>query len=647
MTVSRRDLRAVALCLLCVAAISWAGVATATSPQTGISAPRDATVGTTHVQDCAETAPSDHADPAGGTAEVIGWVDGLWYNESLGLTEGDTHHESDLRPLAASTAARLEARTSLAIEEIPPITFQTHAEYQTELEVSAEDIPDGERAFMNGQYAMMLVAGQDEDAVDVLIETRASTPAALYSAEASIITIMTDDSANVTVDDVDEVTLAHELVHALQDQHFNISPIFEEETTDELRSSMAVVEGEASLVEEQYAENCGTWVDECLVANLTTSPPASWGLTLEQLAMYSTPLVATTYQQEGWSGVSALHEDLPDSMIEAIDPSQYGSFERAPLEVDDQSSDAWVDVGWNDTTGQHALTAMLIAPAVETNGQTAVVPVEPFLSEHAGGPYDYDHPATSGWQNDRLRVYERDDGALGSVWEHIWIDADEAERFQEAYVDLIEARGGERSEEFSNVYTFENVDAYDMAVGVEQAGDRVTIVTAPTVEELTAVHGGFTSVERVPPALTITDVSPTDAVVEPGESIEFTVTIENPGDGEVTETISAGLAGDTLVEKSVWLRSGDAQTVTLAFEVPAAVDESSSLEIRTPNDTQTVTLTLDEPTDTSAPDDGDETGDTEPSADTADDDDLPGMGPIVAAIAVLAAARIAAVTRHR
>ena len=50
------------------------------------------------------------------------------------------------------------------------------------------------------------------------------------------------------------VTLAHELTHALQDQHFDLSPIGDAASADESGAARAVVEGDAVAVEHAYIE---------------------------------------------------------------------------------------------------------------------------------------------------------------------------------------------------------------------------------------------------------------------------------------------------------------------------------------------------------------------------------------------------------
>ncbi|MFW5974173.1 MAG: hypothetical protein ACOCPZ_02185 [Natrialbaceae archaeon] len=51
---------------------------------------------------------------------------------------------------------------------------------------------------------------------------------------------------------------------------------------------------------------------------------------------------------------------------------------------------------------------------------------------------------------------------------------------------MIEYRGGEAVGE--RTYRFPDESGYEMAVTVETEGENVTVVTAPTVEELDEIH---------------------------------------------------------------------------------------------------------------------------------------------------------------
>ncbi len=470
-----------------------------------------------HVDTCAATPPADHADPPGGTSETIGWVDGYWYSEALDI-EGPAIDEDELEALVARTAARVEALRCLTFDEVPPTELLTREEYGTSVEAFFTNLSTDEWRFDDARLATLLIAGQAVDAKELRIEAQTAFPAAFYDTEEQYMGFITDDPSTI---EINQVTLAHELLHALQDQHFDLRQIFDEPTNDRFISSLAVVEGDAVLVDSQYEANCdGAWSDACIL----TQPSApgeipSYALVLNQLAAYNMPLVEAVYDEDGWDGVNALLDEMPDSTIETLYPEQYGSFQPVSLTVADESGSAWERIAYEgptgeeityDVIGQHGLTAILVAPSFETQGNFNIV--NPFdFQPHVGGDFNYDVPETSGWEGDKLYAYANDAGDNASVWKLAWSDSDEAETFADAYTELIEYRGGSLADGYENVYTFDQSDEYEMAVAIERAGDRLLIVTAPTVDALTEVHAGITLLDAddVDPTPTPIDETPT------------------------------------------------------------------------------------------------------------------------------------------
>lgn len=492
----------VVVLLLVVCAVSTAGgvpggaAAIPADGQTAAAGPAPtSTLQSTHVQDCAATPPADHSDPEGNTSDVVGWVEGYWYNESVSADDGPMT-QAELEELTKRTAARVEALRCLTYDELPPLESLTRDEWRTEVETGfSQGFAESDRQFTQAQLATQLYAGQAADPEEVLIEHQSGFPAAFYDTQEEYMGFITDNPDSI---EVDEVTLAHELTHALQDQHYDVETVFAETTNDEYMSSLAVVEGDAELVADHYEENCGTWSDDCRRVSTTAPTPSNWGLAIQDLAAYNAPLVAHTYERDGWEGVNELLADPPESMVEALQPERHPEFERQPIIVLDRSNGDWSRVetpsGDYDIVGQHGTTAMLMAPTYESQGAESVVDPEPFLEPHVGGDLNYNHPVTEGWQNDRFYAYTNEAGEVGSVWSIAWENADQAATFAQAYEDLVAYRGGEPVDGMDGVYSLDPAPEYRMAVGVEQEDDRVWIVTAPTPADLDAVHDGFAAV---------------------------------------------------------------------------------------------------------------------------------------------------------
>jgi hypothetical protein len=451
-----------------------------------------------HVPECAANPPDDFTDPEGGTSETIGWVDGYWYNEPLDI-EGELENplsESQVDDLIARTAARVETLRCLTLEQVPSFGTSTLEEQIAQSQQRYADISQERRNFLNAQMQTMLLVGTERDAVEIQAQQQGSFGIAYYFPGQDRMMFIVEERGEIRID---ETTLAHELVHALQFQNIDLSGSYGRTTNDESIAGRTTIEGDASLVDQLYEQRCDEWDNECLRFEPDVPEPANWGQYVSSYTPYSTPLVAETKQEEGWEGVNELLESPPESTLEAIYPERYGEFERANVTVQDQSKGDWQRVETPlqrnpnyDIMGQQGVVGMLVAPNYEQGSVIADAGL--FFEEHAGGQLNYDIPSARGWRGDKLYAYTfdspyvNDSEGRGSVWKTAWENASEATEFRGAYEELIEFRNGQQSEDYQNVYTFEQAENYTMALGLEQREDRLTIVTAPTVEDLTEIH---------------------------------------------------------------------------------------------------------------------------------------------------------------
>lgn len=462
-----------------------------------------------HVHECAAEPPDDFSAPDDGN-DTIGWFDGYWYNQPLDIDATDGLTEDELEEVSARTAARFEALRCLTFEEIPPVEIVDREEFAEETSGQYGEVDEKTRLFDNAQFEAMLLISSAEDSVDVREADRSATVGGYYDFVNNEIVVISDDPDQLQLD---EAVLAHELGHALQNQHFDLAR-YERNTRDLDNGKLGVIEGDVHRVEQQYLEYCqdDVWNEACILddeeAAAGGQAPPSWGLYFMQFQPYSDGpnFIDHVYEQGGWDAVNAVYDDMPRSAVEIIYPERYGEFTVADLEVPDRSDDEWERMTFEDeldynVIGQAGLSAILMEPAYDFN---PIVPQEEFLNiDPATGdidphnPLNYDLEATSGWEGDKLYVYEND-GQAGAVWKLAWEDADDATAFLEAYEQLIDHRGGEHLEGSENTYVFGEESDFNMAMTVIVDDDRLWIVTAPTLEDLEGVHADVESVD--PPA---------------------------------------------------------------------------------------------------------------------------------------------------
>jgi len=489
-----------------VALVGVAGVAAADG--TGSVAGTDGTLADTHVQACAAEPPADYADPD--TDEVIGWVDGYWYDEPLDINVSDGLTQAELDVLAARTAARFEAMRCLDAEGTPPVEVQTREEFEGRLAETFTNVSTEDRLFDNAMFEALLAVSSEADSIALREANRAATTGGFYNFEEDRIVVVSDSPDSLLID---EEVLAHEVGHAVQDQRFNLSR-FNRTTSDRDVGTQGLIEGDVDRVEYQYLQACeeGLWDEPCLQQEFGDGDgpgePASWALYFGSFQPYSDgpTFIEHVYEEGGWEAVNAVYDDPPRSSTEVIEPDRYGEFEPENITVPDRSDGEWERLTFDDgpdydVVGQAGLTATFMQVPYETrNADDIIIRPESFLNLGPEGevdefdPLEYDHPQTDGWRNDRLYAY-RNGNETGVVWKLAWADSAEADQFATAYRELVAFRGGERHPDYANVYTFENAPDWNLTVAVETRGDRVLVVTAPTVDELTAVHDGVTLVE--------------------------------------------------------------------------------------------------------------------------------------------------------
>ena len=494
------------------------------------------------VHQCAEEPPDDLADPADGN-ETIGWFDGYWYSEELDIDVEDGITEDELEKLSARTAARFEAMRCLTFEEIPPVEVVDRDTFAEETAEQFTTVDEETRAFDNAQFETLLLIGSEEDSIDVREEDRTATVGGYYNFVDEEIVVISDDGETLLLD---EAILAHELGHALQDQHFGLAG-YERNTHDLDVGKLGVIEGDVHRIEHEYLEHCeeGRWNEECVIDDGPEDEPGEageppvWGLYFMQFQPYSDGpnFVDHVYEEGGWEAVDALYDEMPRSALEVIYPEKYGEVdpdEFTDLSVEDRSGDDWDRLTADgeqeyNVIGQSGLSAIFMDPAYDddpTYQQNPIVAPEEFLNYDETGevdtnnPLNYDLDVSDGWRGDRLYAYEDGEGGTGTVWKLAWRDSDEAETFLHTYERLIEYRGGERVDE-THTYEFDEGSGFDMALRIGLDDDRVWIVTAPSVDELDEVH----------------DVEPLDydAIDEGGDDVADDEATDDETDEEATD----------------------------------------------------------------------------------------------------------------
>lgn len=234
----------------------------------------------------------------------------------------------------------------------------------------------------------------------------------------------------------EKITFAHEFGHALQDQTWTV---FKDQTdvldqSDWIMGRQAVYEGDATVLMTQWAIAHATTQDLTDIVQAGSDPaqaelmariPAIMKETL--LFPYTTGMtfVQGTQTTDGWAGVNALYDRLPESTEQILHPEKYEADEQpidVPLPAD---LAARLGTGWT-------------VPLQDTFGefQTGI-----WLRE-GGVPQGDALDAAAGWGGDRLAVIDGPDDTWAVAWHTVWDTEADAAAFEAAATTALAKAGG-------------------------------------------------------------------------------------------------------------------------------------------------------------------------------------------------------------
>lgn len=447
------------------------------------------------VESCAASPDSSHSDP---DEDVLGWERGVWYDEQIDVDDSDGLNESELNSTVARAMARIEAVRCLEFEEGVPVDIWSRERYAEE---GGQEFNDSFVKFHNARSEALMVVGEDRNSVAVQQANLEGAVGGFYTPVDGGKIVIVSDGSNVTVN---EPVLAHELTHALQSQHFG-EVVAPRGTLEEQGAHEALVEGDASLVEHQYATACG----ESSTVGMWDCVSSDGGGSgeVENTGLYLLPAfpyiagedyVSHLYGSGGWSEVNAVYEDRPSSTATIVHPESGATYATGDVELADNTSSEWKRVRPPDrpdwgSVGEAGVAAMFGATLYDDD-RSAVIDQSTWVSdgseprEHGG--VTYENPAATGLKGDRLHAYySAQANETAFVWKLTWRSEEDAREFAHTYTELIRYHGGESTRADTYVYSGEDA-SFDDAIHVEVNGSVVVVTNAPTQDALSEVRRG-------------------------------------------------------------------------------------------------------------------------------------------------------------
>lgn len=460
------------------------------------------------------SSPSEATDrpvikPPDPPSDRLGWEGGYWYNETIAVDNTDGLNETERVAVLNRTMARIERIRQLEFKRPVPVTIERRDEFRDRLTTNySEDF----RHFDNAKFEAMFLVGSDTDSLAVQEQNRGESILGLYDFNNRTMVLVSDGGGPTLRGDG---TLAHELVHALQDQHFNLSR-YTTPTRDAYAGQRGLFEGDANFVQRQYMARCGDqWACVQPADDGGAGPPQNlhYGVYFLSYFPYSEGevFVHDVHADGGWDAVNALFDDPPQSAEEVIYSAKYGDDPPVNVTFSDTHTDEWRRLRPDPqqegvprpdyaVIGQSGLSAMfahtfsseLTATGYGSYNDSMVVNpsqmVNSFAAQDSSSEYiSYDLNYTRGWEGDRLHAYERD-GELAYVWRLVWENRTEAVEFRHGYRRVLQHWGATPVDR--GTWTIGDDSPFTGAYYVDVAEDTVTIVKAPTVDDLSGVYAG-------------------------------------------------------------------------------------------------------------------------------------------------------------
>jgi hypothetical protein len=311
--------------------------------------------------------------------------------------------------------------------------------------------------------------------------------------------------------------MAHELTHALQDQHFDLRRFehWPKGDSDAELAAHALIEGDATLAMVLYVSSnpmrALTFFKSLGAKGVDTKELDQAPRVLREslLFPYQEGLNWTRelHKQGGWAEVSQAFQTLPQSTEQILHPEKYFAHE-APVKVTLpditrllNSGSAKTSGRWAVSSGQdisrrpHHSSSIVTSGSLTTAHSTLPTVTWKRLAYDVNGEWGTyllldqflkspteSHRAAAGWAGDRYAVYESSTGQVVYVWVTEWDTENDAREFFEAYGKRTELRylqaqsgntGANTESKSQTVMTWETGDG--LAV-IKLSNSRVVIV---------------------------------------------------------------------------------------------------------------------------------------------------------------------------
>ena len=331
-------------------------------------------------------------------------------------------------------------------------------------------------------YATMGIIDRDTNLYDLLLGLYGEQVVGLFDTEEEKLFLVKDAGG---FGPADIVTYAHEFVHALQQQHFDIHSTQEglEDNSDASRAFHALVEGDATISEILYAFEHLSEEDLAAIGEAALSSVSSVALEAAphviQRGLYfpyvegAQFVTALYFTENDWGLVNEAYADLPQSTEQVLHPEKY-IFREEPATVDLPDLTAALGEGWTqvtrDTLGEFLLMAYL---------ETDLAPEQAAL-------------AAEGWGGDSYSLLKgpQDQNLLYALI--TWDAEEDAQEFFDTFLDFMGARTGTEWAMLGDDEKTRVMELPDQSIFVQLDLAETLLIFAPDTDTLETARSAAT-----------------------------------------------------------------------------------------------------------------------------------------------------------
>lgn len=359
-----------------------------------------------------------------------------------------------------------------------PIEVKKEAEIRSYLEAELlKHYGEEKMKAMGLAYAKLGLLPSGVDLKKTLLDFYPAQVAAFYDPKGDKLVLPEDFGAGLLLgtaqflakrDILGEMVLAHELTHALQDQHFALERRLERaDNDDRILALRAIVEGDATLAgfsavlgrtDFDLLPTIGKQIETELRQKRSDFPEIPKSILEQLLFQYygGVPFVSRMLEERGWLGVNFLYSAPPLSTEQVLHPEKYFDYPDPPTRIDLRSLSQLFAPDWRE---------------IENNvlGELMVeVLFREFLSQEEATV------AAEGWDGDRFVAFRRGE-EVSFIWATVWDLAQHAGEFFHRYREILSKKYGAAEAAATHAYIEQRGQSVVIVEGLESAHVREQI----------------------------------------------------------------------------------------------------------------------------------------------------------------------------